>query len=65
MRGDASALERAFELARSGAFATVSDVKRALRAEGYGDEQVTGPQLRRQLREIILNSQCVLPEHRA
>lgn len=47
-----TALERAFELARSGECAGVSDVKERLRAEGFAAEQVTGPVLGRQLREL-------------
>ena len=47
-----TALERAFELARSGECAGVSEVKARLRAEGFGPEQITGPALSRQLREL-------------
>ena len=46
-------LERAFELARSGDYASTSNVKAQLRAEGLDSSQVTGPALLRQLREII------------
>lgn len=46
-------LERAFELARSGRYQTVSEVKRAVAAEGYAISQFDGPLLLRQLNEII------------
>jgi hypothetical protein len=45
-------LERAFELARSGECATVSDVKLRLKQEGLSISQLEGPSLARQLREI-------------
>ena len=47
-----TALERAFELARSGDFATVSDVTKQLKAEGFATAQITGPSLSKQLREL-------------
>ena len=47
-----TALERAFELAKSGECPGVSDVRERLRAEGFAQEQVTGPVLMRQLREL-------------
>jgi hypothetical protein len=46
-------IERAFELAKSGKFRTPSEVKSALSGEGYRAEQISGPALMRQLREII------------
>lgn len=49
-------LERAFELARTGRYMTVAEVKAAMSAEGYGTEQVTGPTLMKQLRGIIAES---------
>ena len=48
-----SILERAFELARSGQYASVVEVRRALRAEGYSDQLLVGPVLLRQLRDLI------------
>jgi hypothetical protein len=49
----ASAIERAFQLARTGQYAAVEDLRRKLRAEGYSVATVTGPTLLRQLRELI------------
>jgi hypothetical protein len=51
-----SQLERAFELARSGRCATVADIKRKLREEGYQDDQVEGPLLFGQLNSLMRKS---------
>jgi hypothetical protein len=48
-----SELERAFELARSGDYATVDVLKNQLRHEGYHATQIQGPTLVKQLREIM------------
>ncbi|MBS0233828.1 MAG: hypothetical protein JSR99_10110 [Proteobacteria bacterium] len=48
-----SQLERAFELARSGRFSTVAEIKRKLREEGYMDDQVEGPLLFGQLNSLM------------
>lgn len=48
-----STLERAFELARSGRYRTVSEVKRAVLAEGYSLAQFEGRALSRQLSDLI------------
>ena len=48
-----SALERAFELARAGGFGTVSELKRAVAAEGYDRKQLEGPALTRQLSGLL------------
>jgi hypothetical protein len=47
-------LERAFELARSGEFTTVADIRQRLRAERYDqvDAHLSGPALSRQLRAL-------------
>ena len=47
-----TALERAFELARSGSCDGIDAIRRILKSEGYSDAQVTGPALIRQLREL-------------
>lgn len=51
-----SQLERAFELASSGRCATVADIKRKLREEGYMDDQVEGPSLFSQLNSLMKKS---------
>jgi hypothetical protein len=53
MDRDVSALERAFQLAKSGNVATVEALKRQLKTEGYSVATVTGNVLSRQLRALI------------
>ena len=53
MDENTSVLERAFELAKSGKYPSVEDIARRLLAEGYSIEQVTGRQLKIQLRALI------------
>jgi hypothetical protein len=48
-----SALERAFQLAKSGDFPSVHHIKQRLAKEGYSAEQVNGPRLLAQLRLLI------------
>jgi hypothetical protein len=48
-----TAIERAFELARTGKFANASEIKRAVSAEGYSAAQIDGPALMRQLRDLV------------
>src|SRR5262245_22097899 len=45
-----TALERAFQLAKSGDFATIEAIKSKLKAEGYSVSQIVGKTLIRQLR---------------
>jgi hypothetical protein len=51
-----SALERAFQLAKSGDFASVQHIKQRLAKEGYSAEQVNGPKLLAQLRQLIASA---------
>jgi arginine repressor len=46
-------LERAFELARSGEFSNVAEIKKRLQREGFETAQVTGATLTKQLNEIM------------
>ena len=48
-----TAVERAFQLARSGQVAVFSEIVNALRREGYYVDQIEGPALRRQLTSLI------------
>jgi hypothetical protein len=48
-----TALERTFELAQSGRFASFGEIKKAVRGEGYAVDQLTGPQLSKQVRGLI------------
>ena len=66
-----SPLERAFELAKSGNCASVGDVRRKLRSEGYSAAQITGKTLFKQMRELISAARAFdqgqpvsLPEHK-
>jgi hypothetical protein len=56
-----TALERAFQLARSGDYFSVDDIKRRLSAEGYSIAQVAGPTLRKQLHALIKAAQAQPP----
>jgi hypothetical protein len=52
MNADKTALERAFEIARSGRWHRTEEIRRQLRQEGYNHSQVKGPRLGQQLVEI-------------
>ena len=51
-------LERAFDLARSGSYATVNDIRMQLRAERYDqvDAHLSGPSIARQLRQLCVEA---------
>ncbi len=49
-------LERAFALARTGAYAGVEEIRAQLKAEGYSLMQMQGRALARQLRDICIAS---------
>ena len=48
-----TALERAFQLARSGKVSGLSDIRKVLNREGYSENQVDGRTLKRQLTGLI------------
>jgi len=48
-----TALERAFQLARSGHVSSVGEIISALKRDGYSDWRIEGPLLRRQLAGLI------------
>ena len=48
-----TALERAFQLAKSGDYTSVTDIKKRLGAEGYSIAQITGRVLSKQLDALI------------
>ena len=48
-----NALERAFEMARSGKYNSTTEIKQRLATEGYSLKDFVGPALARQLRQII------------
>lgn len=47
-------LERAFALARSGEYPTISDIRKQLKIEGFSDapSQISGPSMLKQLRKL-------------
>ena len=53
MKLPATALERAFQLATSGNYTSVADIKKRLIAERYTTEQITGGALSKQLQALI------------
>ena len=55
-------LERAFELAKSGKFHSVSELRTAIKREGYEVGQIEGPALGRQLRHLIHKAGHPLPK---
>jgi hypothetical protein len=55
-----SALERAFQLAASGGFSNVGQIKVRLSAEGYYASQVEGPQLSKQLVAVLTKARKIL-----
>jgi hypothetical protein len=48
-----TALERAFQLARSGRVAGLTEIATSLNREGYSVRQIEGPLLKRQLSDLI------------
>jgi hypothetical protein len=57
-----TALERAFELARSGEYLSVEAIRKQLNLEGLNAAQVEGCTLYRQLKEAIRNGRAPEPE---
>ena len=51
-------LERAFELARTGGFQKIRELRRRLQEEGYNSSQIEGPVLMQQLREMSKAARC-------
>jgi hypothetical protein len=47
-----TALERAFELARTGRYSGAAEIRNQLKAEGFVLRQLEGPALMKQLRQI-------------
>ena len=53
MNHSITTIERAFQLAKSGRYASLDDRKKRLKAEGYSAAQITGGVLSKQLRALI------------
>jgi hypothetical protein len=58
MQVDTAALERAFELAKSGTCANVSEIKSRLKAECYSESSIAGWKLSRQLKALIASARA-------
>jgi hypothetical protein len=56
-----TALERAFQLARSGRPKSIDDIKHELAKEHYSTGQITGNTLRKQLLALIQTAQASHP----
>ena len=56
-----TALERAFQLARSGRPKSIDDIKHELAKEHYSTGQITGNTLRKQLLTLIQEAQALNP----
>jgi hypothetical protein len=56
MNIEVTALERAFQLAKSGNYFSVGEIKKRLRKEGFSIAQITGRTLTKQLTELIRES---------
>ena len=53
MNQNMTAVERAFQLARSGSVAGLAEITTSLNREGYYASQIEGPVLKRQLADLI------------
>jgi hypothetical protein len=53
MKPNVNAIERAFELARSGRCVTLKQIQDCLRAEGYTHDLIVGRYLSAQLRQLM------------
>ncbi len=63
MDQNTTAVERAFQLAKSGDYATVGDVVKQLKVEQYLVGQITGGALRAQLAALIKAARNATPSH--
>ena len=61
MQSDISVLERSFQLAATGRYDTVTQIKRQLYSEGYATLQVSGPTLFKQLVAEISHARSLAP----
>jgi hypothetical protein len=52
-----TALERAFQLARSGEVSGLTEIRKILNRDGYYGDQIEGPALPRQLADLIKTAQ--------
>jgi len=57
MNDNPTAIERAFQLAKSGRYASLDHIQKALKAEGYSRNEAAGPSLNKQLKGLIRSAQ--------
>lgn len=53
MEANKSCIERAFEIARTGRAPNLLHLLNQLKSEGYGQDQIYGPVLKKQLSDLI------------
>ena len=53
MEQNLTAIERAFQLAETRRCTTIEELRKTLRAEGYSPNQLVGPALTKQLRDLM------------
>ena len=67
MKPYVSPIERAFELAQTGRFTTVSEIRQRLRDEGYVTDSIVGlhlcNQLKSAIRTTLMHQHKPTPEH--
>jgi len=56
-----TAIERAFQAAKSGEAASMEDIRRLLKKDGYKVEYIEGPSLRRQLEGFMKGAKTRKP----
>ena len=69
MKPNVTAIERAFELAGTGRFLYVAEIRHQLRSEGYTSDGIIGPQLcsqlKKSIRQALKTQHKPLPDQRA
>jgi hypothetical protein len=61
MAQNITALERAFQVAKSGSCRSIDDIKKLLKSEGYSTTQIEGGTLLKQLRALMQTAQGLPP----
>jgi hypothetical protein len=62
LRPTATALERAFDIARSGRVSSMAELRQTLKAENYALTQLSGPSLARQLTALMRDANRGAPD---
>lgn len=61
MDQNVTSIERAFQLAKSGACVSITDLKKLLKSEGYSADQIEGRVISKQLTTLIRNARVDSP----